>query len=89
MTAPGLVASGINETNEMSGVKSFAMRLYLFTSITRPNLSPVIDTKRMSLFLIQNRLNNPISQEQHQILLLKQQQMAVVQQQNILQNQSY
>jgi len=24
-------------------------------------LSPVIDTKRMSLFLIQNRLNNPIS----------------------------
>jgi len=60
MTAPGLVASGINETNEMSGVKSFAMRLDLFTSITRPNLSPVIDTKRMSLFLIQNRLNNPV-----------------------------
>ena len=25
------------------------------------NLSPVIDTKKMSLFLIQNRLNNPIS----------------------------
>ena len=60
MTSPGLVASAINETNEMSGVKSFAMRLDLFTPTHRPNLSPVIDTKRLSLFLIQNRLNNPI-----------------------------
>ena len=61
MTAPGLVASTINETNEMSGSKSFTMSLDLFTPNTKPNLSPVIDTKRMSLFLIQNRLNNPIS----------------------------
>jgi len=61
MTAPGLVASTINETNEMSGSKSFTMSLNLYTPLSKPNLSPVIDTKRMSLFLIQNRLNNPIS----------------------------
>jgi hypothetical protein len=59
--SPGLVASAINETNEMSGSKSFSLGLVLYTPDTRPNLSPVIDTKKMSLFLIQNRLNNPIS----------------------------
>jgi hypothetical protein len=61
LTAPSLIASGINETNEMSGTKSFVMNIALITIPSRPNLSPVIDTKRMSLFLIQNRLNNPIS----------------------------
>jgi hypothetical protein len=59
MTAPGMIASGINETNEMSGVKSFALTLNLFSNLD--NVSPVIDIQRMSLFLIQNRLNNPIS----------------------------
>jgi hypothetical protein len=60
MTAPGVVASAINETNEMSGSKSFVMNLFLFTPLQSPNVSPVIDTKRLSLFLIQNRLNNPV-----------------------------
>ena len=61
MTAPGLIASQINETNEMSGVKSFSLSLDLVSPNGTENLSPVIDTKKMSLFLIQNRLNNPIS----------------------------
>ena len=59
MTAPGMIASGINETNEMSGSKSFALTINLFSILE--NVSPVIDLQRISLFLIQNRLNNPIS----------------------------
>jgi len=61
MTAPGVVASQINETNEMSDSKSFALMLSLFTIDGNDNLSPVIDTQKMSTFLIQNRLNNPVS----------------------------
>ena len=61
MTAPGLVASAINETNEMSSSKSLVMTLALTTPTGARNLSPVIDTKRLSAHLIQNRLNNPIS----------------------------
>jgi len=61
MTAPGVVASTINETNEMSGQKSFNLDLTLYTPTGAGNLSPVIDTKKLSLFLIQNRINNPIS----------------------------
>ena len=56
-----MIASSINETNEMSGVKSFSLSLDLVSPNGTENLSPVIDTKKMSLFLIQNRLNNPIS----------------------------
>jgi hypothetical protein len=61
MTAPGVVASQINETNEMSDSKSFSLLLDLVSPNGNENLSPVIDTKKMSLFLIQNRLNNPVS----------------------------
>ena len=61
MTAPGMVASTINETNEMSSSKSFNATLTLWTPTGLDTLSPVIDTKRMSLILIQNRLNNPVS----------------------------
>tara|TARA_B100001079_G_C16184061_1_gene414225 strand:- start:143 stop:730 length:588 start_codon:yes stop_codon:yes gene_type:complete len=61
MTAPGMVASAINETNEMSGSKSFSMSIDISTPADSNNISPVIDTARLSLFLIQNRLNNPIS----------------------------
>ena len=60
MTAPRMIASAINETNEMSGGKSFNMNISMSTS-TRNNISPIIDTQRLSAFLIQNRLNNPIS----------------------------
>ena len=56
-----MVASSINETNEMSGGKSFSMSISMSTPAADNNISPVIDTQRLSLFLIQNRLNNPIS----------------------------
>src|SRR6056300_780393 len=56
-TTPQIVASEINETNEMSGAKSFYTILELSTTNTK--LSPVLDTQRMSVFTIQNRLNNP------------------------------
>jgi hypothetical protein len=61
MTAPGMVASAINETNEMSGSKSFTMSISLSTPADNNHISPVIDTARLSAFLIQNRLNNPVS----------------------------
>ena len=61
MTKPGMIASQINETNEMSGSKSFHISIGLHSDIGNPNLSPVIDTQRLSAFLIQNRLDNPIS----------------------------
>jgi hypothetical protein len=61
MTAPGYVASAINETNEMSGSKSLVLALSLTTPTGGRNISPVIDTKRLSAHLIQNRINNPVS----------------------------
>ena len=61
MTAPGMVASQINETNEMSGGKSLNINIALYTQPGNGNLSPVVDTRTMSVHLIQNRLNNPIS----------------------------
>jgi hypothetical protein len=60
MTAPHLIASAINETNEMSGSKSFNLAISLSTPTDNNNISPVIDTQRLSAFLIQNRLNNPV-----------------------------
>ena len=60
MTAPGMVASPINETNEMSGSKSLSIAISMSTPADNSNISPVIDTQRLSAFLIQNRLNNPI-----------------------------
>ena len=53
---PQLVASQINETNEMGGSKSLVLDVNLNSS--HQNLSPVIDTKRASLFCISNRINN-------------------------------
>ena len=58
-TAPQMVASEINETNEMSGQKSFWNIITLNTTNTK--LSPVLDTQRMSAFTITNRLNQPTS----------------------------
>ena len=51
-----MVASEINETNEMSGTKSYTTDLTLTTD--RPNLSPVIDLKRTSWVSVANRINN-------------------------------
>ena len=53
---PRLIASPINETSEMTGNKSFQTTLTFNTE--SENLSPVLDTQRMGLFAIQNRLNN-------------------------------
>ena len=51
-----MVASGVNETNKMSGNKSFELRMTLSSNTS--NLSPVLDTQRMGIFAIQNRINN-------------------------------
>ena len=58
-TSPQLVASAINETNEMSGSKSLFLNLSLSTTSTK--ISPVLDVKRISMVAVQNRLNNPTS----------------------------
>ncbi len=57
--APQMVASDINQTNEMSGSKSLFVTCTLSTSNTK--LSPVIDTQRISMITVQNRLNSPTS----------------------------
>ena len=57
-TSPRLVASAINQTNEMSGNKSLVVDLTM--SSLNTNLSPFIDIKRLNAFAINNRLNNPI-----------------------------
>ena len=51
-----MVASQINETNELSGTKSMFVDLELSTD--NENLSPVIDLDRASMNLIANRINN-------------------------------
>jgi len=51
-----VIASNINETNELSGAKSLSLALNLNTSNT--NLSPVIDMDRISVGAIGNVLNN-------------------------------
>jgi hypothetical protein len=58
-TGPKLVASAINETNEMSGNKSLNLDIKLES--TAGNLSPVVDTSRLSTHLIRNHLYNPVS----------------------------
>jgi len=56
---PQTIASSINETNEMSGNKSFLTIIELTSD--RDNITPVIDTESMSVFVTKNRINNPIS----------------------------
>jgi len=53
---PHMVCSGINETNELSGIKSLFIPIKLTT--TSSTVSPVIDLQRTSLFAISNRLDN-------------------------------
>ena len=50
-----MVASQINETNEMSGSKSFRMVAEMKT--TTDKLSPMIDTRLMMVQTVNNRLN--------------------------------
>ena len=61
MTAPQIVASAINETNEMSGSKSLALAITMKTQTGDDNISPVIDMSRLSCHLIRNHLFNPAS----------------------------
>ena len=53
---PRLIASSINETNELSSLKSYSTTLKLSSDSTA--LSPVIDTERATVFAIANRINN-------------------------------
>nr|ANO58131.1 VrlC protein [uncultured Bacteroidetes bacterium] len=53
---PHLIASSINETNELSSLRSYQTELKL-TSQTS-SLSPVLDLERSSLIAVSNRLNN-------------------------------
>ena len=57
-TTPKVIASQINETNEMSA-KSLLIKCTLTSD--NANLSPVIDTQRMSIFAISNRFNEHTS----------------------------
>lgn len=50
-----LVASAINETNEMSGTKSLTMSITLSSEID--TLSPVLDAQRMSMVAVANKVN--------------------------------
>jgi len=51
-----MIASGINENNEMSNAKSFTLQLSLQSF--NNNLSPVIDLSTIGCLAIHNRINN-------------------------------
>ena len=55
LSAPKLVASGINESAEMSSDKSFTLTNQI--NSTKSNLSPVIDVEMIGALGIQNRIN--------------------------------
>ena len=55
-TTTSMVASNINETNELASAKSFQLNLPMTTTDT--NVSPIVDTDRLSAILIANRINN-------------------------------
>ena len=57
---PRIILSQINETNELSGQKSFFVDVNF--SSTKSNLSPVIDLDRKSVVAFANRLNKINSQ---------------------------
>ena len=56
-TSPQMVVSEINETNEMSGSKSFVLIMTMTTN--NDKISPVLDLARSSLVAVSNRLNSP------------------------------
>ena len=58
-TTPQMVASDINQTNEMSGSKSLFNTYEISSAVD--NVSPVIDLARKSIFCTQNRLDSPTS----------------------------
>ena len=62
-TAPRMIASDINQTNEMvnTSTNPAGKSVFLNTTLSTTNskLSPFIDLQRASIFCIQNRLNAP------------------------------
>jgi hypothetical protein len=56
--APRMIASEINETTSLSGNKSVTMNVTM--SSTNDALSPILDTHRTSLVVINNKVNNPL-----------------------------
>ena len=56
LATPKLVASTINETNEMGGAKSLETTVTLFSS--SDNVSPTLDVDSLGVIAIQNRINN-------------------------------
>ena len=56
LNATSMVASNVNETNELASAKSFQINLPMST--TDVNVSPIVDTDRLSSTLIANRINN-------------------------------
>lgn len=56
-TQPYLIASPVNETNNMSGSKSLWLRCQMNT--TADNVSPMIDLVRSSVVCVANRCDNP------------------------------
>ena len=64
LDSPRCIASRVNETNTatlnvLPGDRSFTMELNLFSADNQ--VSPVIDTQRMSAILTSNRIDNVIS----------------------------
>ena len=53
------IASGINETNNLSGTKSMTYEI-VFSSANE-NVSPIIDLSRTNVIAVTNRLDNPTS----------------------------
>ena len=56
LSSPKLIASDINQTNEMGGAKSFQLDVQLST--TADNVSPTIDVDSLGVVAVQNRINN-------------------------------
>ena len=56
--SPRMIASEINETTSLSGNKSVTMNVTMST--TNDALSPILDTHRTSLVVINNKVNKPL-----------------------------
>jgi hypothetical protein len=56
-TAPRMIASEVNETNSLGGNKSVTMNVTF--SSTNNALSPILDTHRTSMIVINNKINEP------------------------------
>jgi len=55
--SPRQIASEVNETNSMSGNKSFWLKGVMSSNVD--NLSPMIDLERVSIVNVANRIDNP------------------------------